>query len=137
MSANSRTLVASIGFGILGAIVGGVWIYTRTLLPVFPPLNMGIRLPIAFISGLICYLLAYQSYARSGYSLGSVFGGLGGTISGAATQIGYLLSYVQETHSAWELLFHGILGAILGGFIGTILGFIFFPLLATVTKSNL
>ncbi len=135
MNLNGRTVVASLGFGILGAVINGLWLYVwNALFSVYPPLNMGISLPVGLVSGFLCYLIAYQLYAQSGHILGSVLGALAGIISGVATGIGYLLSYDQVPH-VWEEFFgHGIFGAMLGGLIGMIMGIIFSPLLAKVTK---
>jgi hypothetical protein len=133
---DGRTAIASLGFGVLGAAVNGLWLYAvTTLFVVYPPPNMGISLPVGLASGFLCYLLAYQAYARSGHLLGSFFGGLAGSVSGAATGIGYLLSFDQVTHAVSEFFGPGIAGAMFGGLTGMIMGIIFGPLLAKVTKS--
>ena len=132
-----RTGAASLGFGILGAGINGLLLYAVTnLFKVYPPPNMGISLPVGMASGFVCYFVAYQLYARSGYLQGWFFGGLGGLISGAATGIGYLLSYDQGTHVTMEFVGNAIAGAMVGGLIGMMAGFFFGPLLARITGSD-
>jgi len=49
-----RTGAASLGFGILGAGINGLLLYAVTnLFKVYPPLNMGISLPVGMASGFV------------------------------------------------------------------------------------
>ena len=135
---NVRGVLATLGFGLIGAAVCTVFQYVRIILiPTYPPLNLVIGLLISSTSGFLCYGLVYILYSRNNHELGSLFGSLGGAVSGAATGIGYILSADLTSHGAMDLMGNAFFGAIVGGFIGMILGITFFPWIARNLISKL
>ncbi len=120
---NLRTGVVSVVAGLLAAVVAclGILVLDR-LLVTYPARVMGISFVLASASAFLCGCAAFLLYAHSEFLAGSVFGGMGGVVSGAITGVGFLLSYDKLSPVGIDLFGHGFGGALIGGVIGAVMG---------------
>jgi hypothetical protein len=134
MTLKGRTLLLGIVAGLSGAAIAGLGVIAFDALEVYPLRNIGIDVPFALVSTFLCALLGFLLYAHSDFLAGWFFGGLAGSVAGAFTGIGFLLSYDQLTPVCLEFVSPGFVGAMIGAVIGAIMGAIFGPVLARFAR---